>query len=92
MGITVKKKTWNGFIASKTLNFLVFQSFDFVRTWLRLFQKRVMCTKFDNYVFVESFVNIKNIKNGLKYFNATFLHENDLHYVKKFAGVIRKHL
>ena len=45
-----------------------------------------MCTKFDNYVFVESFVNIKNIKNGLKYFNATFLHENDLHYVKKFAA------
>ena len=65
---------------------MAFQPFDFVHTWLRLFQKGVVCTKFDNYVFVESFVNIKNIKNGLKYFNATFLHENDLHYVKKFAA------
>jgi hypothetical protein len=32
--------------------YLAFQSFDFVRTWWRLFQKRVVCTKFDIYVFI----------------------------------------
>ena len=36
-----------GFIALKTLNYLAFQSFDFERTWWRLFQKRVVCTKFN---------------------------------------------
>ena len=35
-----------------TLNYLAFQSFDFERTWWRLFQKRVVCTKFDIYVFM----------------------------------------
>ena len=29
-----------------------FQSFDFVRTWWRLFQKRVVGTKFDIYVLI----------------------------------------
>jgi hypothetical protein len=29
------------------LNYMVFQPFDFERTWWRLFQKRVVCTKFD---------------------------------------------
>jgi len=52
MGITVKKTTWNGFIAPKTLNFLAFQSFDFESTWWKLFQKRVVRTKFDIYVFI----------------------------------------
>ena len=32
--------------------YLVFESFDFVRTWWRLFQKRVVCTKLDIYVFI----------------------------------------
>jgi len=40
-----------GFIAPKTLNYLAFPSFDFERTWWRLFQKRVVRTKFDIYVF-----------------------------------------
>jgi hypothetical protein len=40
-----------GFIAPKTLNYLAFQYFDFERTWWRLFQKRVVCTKSDIYVF-----------------------------------------
>jgi hypothetical protein len=40
-----------GFIASKTLNYLVFQSFDLERTWWRLIQKRVVRTTFDIYVF-----------------------------------------
>jgi len=31
---------------------LSFQSFDFERRWGRLFQKRVMRTKFDIYVFI----------------------------------------
>ena len=37
-----------GFIAPKTLNYLVFQYFDFERTWWRLF----VGTKFDIYVFI----------------------------------------
>jgi hypothetical protein len=32
--------------------YLAFQSFDFVRTWWRLFQKRVVGTKFDIYVLI----------------------------------------
>ena len=31
---------------------MAFQSFDFERTWWRLFQKRVVCTKFDIYVLL----------------------------------------
>jgi len=42
------------FIAPKTLNYLAFQSFDIERTWWRLFQERVMRTKFDIYVFIHS--------------------------------------
>ena len=41
-----------GFISPKTLNYLAFQSFDFERTWWRLFQKRVERTRFDMYVFM----------------------------------------
>jgi hypothetical protein len=41
-----------GFIAPKTLNYLSFQSFDFERTWWRLFRKRVLRTKFDIYFFI----------------------------------------
>ena len=41
-----------GFIAPKTLNYLAFQSFDLEITWWRLFQKRVMRTKLDIYVFI----------------------------------------
>jgi hypothetical protein len=42
-----------GFIAPKTLIYLAFQSFDFGRTWWRLFQKRVVRTKSDIYVFIK---------------------------------------
>jgi hypothetical protein len=38
-----------GFIAPKTLNYL---TFDFERTWWRLFQKRAVRTLFDIYLFV----------------------------------------
>jgi hypothetical protein len=41
-----------GFIAPKTLNYLALQSFDFERTWWRLFQKRVMRTKVYIYVYI----------------------------------------
>jgi len=41
-----------GLLAPKTLNYLAFQSLDFERTWWRLLQKRVVCTKFDIYVFI----------------------------------------
>ena len=42
-----------GFIAPTILNYLAFQSFDFEHTWWRLFQKRVVRTRFDIYVFIE---------------------------------------
>jgi hypothetical protein len=41
-----------GFIAGKYFNYMTFQSFDFEDTWWRIFQKRVMRTKFDIYVFI----------------------------------------
>ena len=42
-----------GFPAPKRLlSYLAFQSFDFEGTWWRLFQKRVVRTKLDIYVFV----------------------------------------
>jgi hypothetical protein len=40
------------FIAPKTSYYLAFQSFVIERTWWRLFQKRVVRTKFDIYVFI----------------------------------------
>jgi hypothetical protein len=36
----------------KQVYYLDFQSFDFERTWWRLFQRRVVCTNFDIYMYV----------------------------------------
>ena len=41
------------FMLQKLLNYLAFQPFDFERTWWRLFQKRVVHTRLDIYVFNE---------------------------------------
>jgi hypothetical protein len=41
-----------GFIAPKTLKFLVFQSFDFERTCWRVIQERAVRTNIDIYVFI----------------------------------------
>jgi hypothetical protein len=41
-----------GFIALKALYCLDFQFIDFERTWWKLFQKRVVSTKFEIYVFI----------------------------------------
>jgi len=38
----------------RRLNYLAFQYFDIQRTWWRLFQKRVLRTKFDIYVFISN--------------------------------------
>ena len=53
-----------GFIAPKTLNYLAFQSFDFERTWWRLFQKRVVRTKFDIYLFYYYRCHVKSNECG----------------------------
>ena len=45
-----------GCIAPKTFNYLAFQSFEFKHTWWRLFQKRVVHTKFDIYVFISDVI------------------------------------
>ena len=42
-------------------NYLAFQSFDFERTWWRLFQKRIVRTKFYIYVFI-THSNVINLK------------------------------
>ena len=54
-----------------SLSYLVFKYFGFERTWWRLSQKSVVCTKFDIYVFIDLFcikynANIKFIKINLK--------------------------
>jgi hypothetical protein len=47
-----KNYIFRNFYCSQTLlYYLAFQSFDFERTRWRLFQKRVVCTKFDIYFF-----------------------------------------
>ena len=40
------------------LNYLAFHPFDFERTWWKLFQKRIVRTKFDIYVFIPTKYNI----------------------------------
>ena len=42
------------FMAPKTSNYLAFRPFDFEHTWCRFFQKRVVRTKFDIYVFIKN--------------------------------------
>ena len=42
-----------GLFVSKILNYLGFQYFDVERTCCRLFQKRVVCTKFNIYLFIK---------------------------------------
>jgi hypothetical protein len=41
-----------GDLLPKLLNYFVFQHFDFERTWWRLYQKLVLCSKFDIYAFI----------------------------------------
>jgi hypothetical protein len=43
---------------TKSFNYLAFQSFDFERTLLRLFQKHVVETKFDIYVFISRLLGL----------------------------------
>ena len=61
-----------GFITPKSLDYLAFQYFDFESTWWSLFQKRVMRTKLDIYVFI--IINIKFKFEGIKnYFAVSML-------------------
>ena len=53
MGIVILCMSFR-FIGPNTLNYLAFQSFELENTWWRLFQKRVVRTKFDIYVFIYS--------------------------------------
>jgi len=47
------------YLLPKRFKLLDFQPFDFERTWWRLFQKRVVHTKFDMYVFIFKCTYIK---------------------------------
>ena len=62
-----------GFIAPKNLNYLAFKSFDFERTRWRLFQKRVVRTKFDIYIFIITLtrINISYVQNLLVIVDST---------------------
>ena len=51
-----------------SLNYLAFQPFNFERTWWRLFQKRVVRTKFDIYVF--NFSQKRPINHVSKYLSS----------------------
>ena len=67
-----------GFIALKTLIYMSFQSSDFERTWWRLFQKRVVRTKFDIYVFITKHFHIifkTNFVENIDIWNQTYLYK-----------------
>jgi hypothetical protein len=55
-------------LLSIVLNYLAFQSFDFDRTWWKLFQKRVVRTKFDIYVLL-SISNPRDVLRSEGYFD-----------------------
>ena len=61
-----------GFIAPKTLNCLSFQIFDFGHTWWRLFQKRVVRTKCDIYVFI--YIYLTRVEHDYSVTNWLFLY------------------
>jgi hypothetical protein len=58
--------------------YLAFQSFDFDRTWWRLFQKRVVRTKFDIYVFIiQTYLqDLEAVEELHHIFNLLELHRN----------------
>ena len=58
--------------------YLAFQSLDFDRTWWRLFQKRVVRTKFDIYVFIiQTYLqSLEAVKELHHMFNLLELHRN----------------
>jgi hypothetical protein len=49
--IQTKYEAFRFTCSQNILGYLAFQPFDFERTWLRLFQKRVVRTEFDIYVY-----------------------------------------
>ena len=60
-------------MAPKSLNYLAFQSIDFERTRLRLFQEHVVNTKFDIYVYIAG--NI--CKNCVFFFTVVYRKKKD---------------
>jgi hypothetical protein len=80
-GILVILFTTFGFTCSKTLlNYLAFQSFNYKRTRWRLFQQRVMRTKFDTYVLITH-------NNLFKFFFIFFIILILTHFCKTFVLV-----
>jgi hypothetical protein len=53
-----------GFMAPKTLNYFVFQSFDFEHTWWRLFPKCVLHTKIDIYKWPNGLGWLTKVRNN----------------------------
>jgi hypothetical protein len=49
------QKTFLFFTSCKAGQILAYQSVELERTWWRLFQKRVLCAKFDIYVFIKTY-------------------------------------
>jgi hypothetical protein len=69
------------------LNYLVFQPFDFERTWWRLYQARLVRTKLDIYFFIET-MYAETIKywgtntirglTGIKRFKFLYIHHSHI--------------
>ena len=76
-----------GFIAFKALNSLVFQSFDFERTWGKLFQKHVARSKFDIYVYIIWHLIVKTICQHIVFVEQLEENKNTVSFLFKKKGM-----
>ena len=56
------------YCCKRLLHYLAFKFFGFERTWLKLSQKRIVCTKLDVYVFIGS-RKISHVKIDILFFS-----------------------
>ena len=75
------------FYCFQTLNSLTFQSFDFERTWWKLFQKHVVRTKFDIYVYIIWHLIVKTICQHIIVVEQLEENENTISFLFKKKGM-----
>jgi hypothetical protein len=81
------------FLAQKTYNHLGLQSFDYDRTWWRLFPKRVVRTKLDSFLFIHlssiESLAIKLHKYGRLYIEEQYINgESESEKVGRGGGMV----